>query len=84
MQAIADFVTWLFNDKMGVLCLIAGGIVICLVIALVMERKTKQRYFDHEKSEDDWSPVRRRGRVAARGPSRPLSPSIQINTQNPV
>ena len=55
MQAIADLVTWLFNDKMGVLCLIAGGIVICLVIALVMERKTKQRYFDHEKSEDDWS-----------------------------
>ena len=55
MQAIADFVTWLFNDKMGVLCLIAGGIVICLVIALVMERNTKQRYFDHEKSEDDWS-----------------------------
>ena len=55
MQAIADLVTWLFNDKMGVLCLIAGGIVICLVIALVMERKTKQRYFDHEKTEDDWS-----------------------------
>lgn len=55
MQAIADLVTWLFNDKMGVLCLIAGGIVICLIIALVMERKTKQRYFDHEKSEDDWS-----------------------------
>ncbi len=55
MQAIADFVTWLFNDKMGVLCLIADGIVICLIIALVMERKTKQRYFNHEKSEDDWS-----------------------------
>ena len=55
MQAIADFVTWLFNDKMGVLCLIAGGIVICLISALVMERKTKQRYFNHEKSEDDWS-----------------------------
>lgn len=55
MQAIVDFVTWLFNDKMGVLCLIAGGIVICLIIALVMERKTKRRYFNHEKSEDDWS-----------------------------
>ena len=55
MQAVADFFTWLFNDKMGVLCLIAGGIVICLIIALVMERKTKQRYFNHEKSEDDWS-----------------------------
>ena len=54
MQAIGDFITWLFNDRTGVLCLIAGGIVICLVIALLMERKTKQRYFNHEKSEGDW------------------------------
>lgn len=54
MQAITDFITWLFNDKMGVICLILGGIVICLLIALLMERKTKQRYFNHEKSEDDW------------------------------
>ena len=54
MQAIGDFVTWLFNDQTGVLALIAGGIVICLVIALLMERKTKQRYFNHEKSDSDW------------------------------
>lgn len=54
MQAIGDFFTWLFNDKMGVICLIVGGIVICLVIALLMERTTKKRYFNHEKSEGDW------------------------------
>ena len=54
MQAIGDFVTWLFNDQTGVLVLIAGGIVICLIIALLMERKTKQRYFNHEKSDEDW------------------------------
>ena len=54
MQAIGDFFTWLFNDKMGVVCLILGGIVICLVIALLMERTTKKRYFNHEKSEGDW------------------------------
>ena len=54
MQAIGDFVTWLFNDQTGVLVLIAGGIVICLIIALLMERKTKQRYFNHEKTEGDW------------------------------
>ena len=55
MQAIGDFFTWLFNDRMGVICLILGGIVLCLIIALLMERKTKRRYFNHEKSEDDWS-----------------------------
>ena len=54
MQAIGDLITWLFNDRTGVLCLIAGGIVICLVIALLMERKTKRRYFNHEKSDSDW------------------------------
>lgn len=54
MQGISDFFTWLFSDKVGVLCLIAGGIVICLIIAILMERKTKKRYFNHEKSESDW------------------------------
>ena len=54
MQAIADFFTWLFSDKVGVLCLIAGGIVICLIIAILMERKTKKRYFNHEKTDEDW------------------------------
>ena len=54
MQAIADFFTWLFSDKVGVLCLIAGGIVICLIVALLMERKTKRRYFNHEKTDGDW------------------------------
>ncbi len=54
MQTIGDFFTWLFNDTTGVLCLIVGGIVICLIIAILMERKTKRRYFNHEKSEGDW------------------------------
>lgn len=54
MQAIGDFFTWLFNDQTGVICLILGGIVTCLIIALLMERTTKKRYFNHEKSEGDW------------------------------
>ncbi|WP_417228942.1 DUF6724 family protein [Thermophilibacter sp.] len=54
MQAIADLFTWLFTDKVGVLCLVAGGIVLCLIIAILMERKTKRRYFNHEKSDSDW------------------------------
>lgn len=54
MQAISDFFTWLFGERNGVICLVVAGIVLCLVIALLMERKTKQRYFNHEKSDDDW------------------------------
>ncbi|WP_322290599.1 DUF6724 family protein [Paratractidigestivibacter sp.] len=55
MQAIGDFFTWLFNTKTGVIALIVGGLVVCLLIAFLMERKTKQMYFNHEKGEDDWS-----------------------------
>lgn len=54
MQAISDFFTWLFNDRMGVVCLLLGGIVICLLVSFLMERKTKRRYFNHEKTEGDW------------------------------
>ena len=54
MQTIGDFFAWLFSDRMGVICLILGGIVLCLIIALLMERKTKRQYFNHEKSEGDW------------------------------
>ncbi len=55
MQAISDLITWLFNDKTGVIVLVIGGILLCLIIAIVMERKTKQTYFEHEKTENDWS-----------------------------
>jgi hypothetical protein len=55
MQAISDFFTWLFGTKMGVIVLIIGGILICLLIAFLMERKTKTMYYNHEKSDDDWS-----------------------------
>ena len=54
MQAISDFFMWLFTDKTGVIILVIGGVLLCLVIAIVMERKTKQTYFEHEKTDSDW------------------------------
>lgn len=55
MQAVNDFFTWLFNDRMGVLALVVGGIFVALVVAFVLERRTRERYTNHEKSPDDWS-----------------------------
>ena len=55
MQAIEDFFGWLFGTRTGVVALVLGGIVLCLLIAVVMEHKTKTMYFNHEKSDDDWS-----------------------------
>lgn len=50
-----DIVNWLFNDRTGVLVLIGGGIVLFMIIALVLEIKTKKVYFNHEKSADDFT-----------------------------
>lgn len=44
-----DFTTWLFSTREGVLTLIGGGLVICLIVAFLMERKTRKLYFNHEK-----------------------------------
>ena len=55
MQAISDFFMWRFTDKTRVIFLVIGGVLLCLVIAIVMERKTKQTYFEHEKTDSDWS-----------------------------
>ena len=54
MEAIVNFFNWLFTDRTGVICLVLGGIVLFIIIAFILERKTKQLYFDHGKSEDDW------------------------------
>ena len=50
MEAISNFFYWLFNDRTGVICLVLGGIVLFIIIAFILERKTKQMYFNHEKN----------------------------------
>ncbi len=54
MQPVIDFFTWLFSDRMGVVTLIVGGIVLFLIIAFILERRTRKQFYNHEKSEDDW------------------------------
>lgn len=44
-----DFATWLFSTREGVLTLLGAGLVICLVVAFVLERRTAKMYFNHEK-----------------------------------
>lgn len=55
MDSLVAALNWLFNTRMGVLCLIGGGIVLFLIISLFLERLTKRRYFNHQKSEDDFT-----------------------------
>ena len=35
--------------------LVLGGLVICTIIALVSERRTRLMFPEREKSEDDWN-----------------------------
>jgi hypothetical protein len=49
-----DFVNWLFNTRQGVIALVLGGILLFLIIAIVLERKTRAIYKNHEKSPEDW------------------------------
>ncbi len=51
-QIVASF-NWLFSTREGVFALIAGGILICLVIAFVLERRGRKTYYNHAKSADD-------------------------------
>ena len=55
MGQIAEFFGWLFGTRMGVFALLGGGILVCLLIAFPLERKTRARYKNHKRSEDDWS-----------------------------
>lgn len=54
MGGIAGVFNWLFNTKPGVFTLLGCGVVFFLILAWRMEIKTRQEYFNHEKSEDDW------------------------------
>lgn len=48
-----DFITWLFNDRMGVLALIGVGLLVALLVAFVLERRMRKQYYNHEKVEGE-------------------------------
>ncbi len=52
---MGSFFGWLFGTRQGVFALIVGGIVLFLIIAFVLERRTRKTYYNHEKGPDDWN-----------------------------
>ncbi|MDO5119805.1 MAG: hypothetical protein Q4D48_06930 [Coriobacteriales bacterium] len=54
MDAIVKFFGWLFGTRQGVVALVLGGIVLFLIIAFILERRTRAMYKNHAKSDDDW------------------------------
>ncbi len=49
---IYDF---LFNSFAGIGCLVGIGLVVSVIACIIMERRTRKRFANHEKTEDDWS-----------------------------
>lgn len=54
MDMITGAFSWLFQTRQGVITLLLGGIVLFFVISAVLEVKTRAKYKNHERSEDDW------------------------------
>ena len=52
---IGEIYHFLFETVPGIGVLIGAGIVISLIVCVVLERKTRKQFKNHEKTEDDWS-----------------------------
>lgn len=46
-----NFLSWLFTTRAGVGCLFLGGILLFLVIAFVLEQRSRKLYYNHERSD---------------------------------
>lgn len=52
---LAELYHFLFETYAGMGILFAATLVICLIACVIMERRTRRIYKNHEKTEDDWS-----------------------------
>lgn len=46
---------FLFETFEGIGTLVGIGLVLGLIACIIMERRTRKRFKDHEKTEEDWS-----------------------------
>jgi uncharacterized membrane protein YdbT with pleckstrin-like domain len=54
VNAITQFFSWLFGTRTGVLVLMVGGICLFALIAWLLEKKTRAKFYNHQKTEGDW------------------------------
>lgn len=46
---------FLFETFPGIGCLVGLGLLASLILCLIMEKRTRKRFSNHERTEDDWS-----------------------------
>ncbi|MDR0515148.1 MAG: hypothetical protein LBG81_08340 [Coriobacteriaceae bacterium] len=52
---IAELYHFVFETYAGIGCLVAFGLVASLIACVIMERRTRKVFTNHQASEDDWS-----------------------------
>ena len=54
METIQSFFHRLFTDRMGVLALMLGGVLLFLLIAFLLEKRMRRDFYNHKRTENDW------------------------------
>lgn len=54
VESIGNAIHWLFSDRIGVFVLMGCGIVLFLLLAFVLEKGMRKKFYNHKKSDDDW------------------------------
>ena len=54
VDSINAFFGWLFGTRPGVITLMVGGVLLFVLIAWLLEKRTRARFYNHEKQEGDW------------------------------
>ena len=52
---ITELYHFLFETPEGVGCLVGICLVLSLIVCVIMERRTRKTFVNHEPDEDDWS-----------------------------
>ena len=52
---IDEIYHFLFETMPGIGCLVGAGLVLSIIACVIMERRTRKQFKNHEKTEDDWS-----------------------------
>lgn len=50
---IAGLLSWLFSDRMGVICLLVIFLIGFLIAAIILERKTRRDYDKYDDGDED-------------------------------
>lgn len=52
---LGELYHFLFETVPGIGVLVLIGLVLSVIASVIMERRTRKRFMNHEPNEDDWS-----------------------------